>query len=95
MMHFEIMDTVGTLCDISYVYIEGFERPLQPVWAILAVIYLIFCAEMVTKTRIWLATKWVSFWYDSHVMRPRGAIDTLGLLTSGNGLFSLWNFKHL
>ena len=44
-MHLEIMDTVGKLCDPSYGYRKGFEIPLQPVWAILAVFYLIFCAE--------------------------------------------------
>ena len=67
MMHLEIMDTVGTLCDPSYGYGKGFERPLQPVWAILAVFYLIFCAEKVTKTRIW-RVNWVGFWYDSRVI---------------------------
>ena len=67
MMHLEIMDTVGTLCDLSHAYIKGFETPLQPVWAVIAVLYLIFCAERVTKTRIWLA-KWVSFWYVSRVI---------------------------
>ena len=67
MMHLESMDTVGTLCDPSHAYIKGFGRPLQPVWAILAVLYLIFCAKRVTKTRIWLAN-WASFWYDSHVI---------------------------
>ena len=67
MIHLESMDTVGTLCDPSHAYVKGFERPLQPVKAILAMLYLIFCAKMVTKTRIWLA-KWVSFWYDSRVI---------------------------
>ena len=67
MMHLEVRDTVGTLCDPSYVYRKGFEGPFQPVWAILAVFYLIFCAEKVTKTRIW-GVNWVSFWYDSRVI---------------------------
>ena len=67
MMHLENMDTVGTLCDPFHTYGKGFERPLQPVQAIFAVLYLLFCAKMVTKTRIWLA-KWVSFWYDSRVI---------------------------
>ena len=51
-------------CVINPMHIEkGFERPLQPVQAILAVLYLIFCAKMVTKITIW-AANWVSFWYD-------------------------------
>ena len=67
MMHLDTMDDVDTLCDPSYEYTKGFETPLQTLWAILAMLYLIFCAKMVTKTRIWLA-KWVSFWYDSCVI---------------------------
>ena len=48
-MHLERMDTVGSFCDAFHAYEKGFEGPLQPVQAILAVLYLIFCAEMVTK----------------------------------------------
>ena len=80
MMHLEIIDTAGTLCDPSYVYNESFERPLQPVWAILAVFYLIFCAEKVTKTRIWLANLdqlLVLFTCDMMHLEVMDTVDTL------------------
>ena len=62
MMNLEMVDAIGTLCDPFDAYRKGFRTPLQPMWARLAVFYLIFHAESVTKTRIWLANL-VGFWH--------------------------------
>ena len=67
MMNLEMVDAIGTLCDPSHTYIKGFGTPLQPMWATLAVLYLIFHAESVTKTRIWLANL-VGFWHGLHMI---------------------------
>ena len=47
MMHLEVMDDVDTLYDPSYAYNKGFETPLQTLWALLAVLYLILCAKSI------------------------------------------------
>jgi len=61
MMYLEMVDDIGTLCDLSHTYRKGFGTPLHHMWTILAMLYLIFHAESVTKTSIWL-TNLVSFW---------------------------------